>query len=148
MLPILPLDGGMTAKKILTCKIGQRRANTVLKCTSFVLCSVLCAVGAYMIYINKTNYSVMVLAVMSAANIFTQKEKYNTDYLKELMYYKNKSIHCKKKPRIVIHERNSDFRKTISQFSPNEYSIVCVIDENDNVTEWLTESKILNTFFH
>lgn len=146
MLPIIPLDGGMTVKKILTCKIGQKKSEAALKVISVILCILLCTAGAYMIYINKTNYSVMVLAVNSIANIFTQKEKYNTDYIKELMFYKNKNKSCRKRPRIVIHEKNSDLRKTIAEFGPNDYSIVCVIDENNNITDWLTEHRILNTF--
>ncbi len=147
MLPVIPLDGGMTAKKILSCKIGVKSAENVMKVISFIMCILLFTGGALLILKNRTNYSVFVLALTAAANIFTQGEKYNTDYIKELIFYKNKNSAHKKHPQLVLHDKNSDLRTTAMKFNPNKYSVVCVIDENNNISEWLTEEKILNSFF-
>ena len=41
ILPILPMDGGIITKKILTARVGYRKSEKILKCTSFILISIL-----------------------------------------------------------------------------------------------------------
>ena len=147
MLPILPLDGGMLTKRILTYFYGEAKAKNIMIFISVLLCMILFAIGTYLIYINSFNYSVIVLSAMTGANIFTQKEKYSVDYTKELMYYSSKKADEKKRVRLILHHSGSDIRKAVSEFRPSDYSLVCVIDDNDNITELLTEKKVLNSLF-
>ena len=147
MLPILPLDGGILTKRILTYYFGEEFAKKILITVSVIICFILIFFGIYLIYINSFNYSVIVLAFMTASSLFTQKEKYNIDYTNELIYYSSKKTFDKKAINIILHDKNKDIRDTVKKFRPNNYSLVCLVDENENITDILTEKKILNSMF-
>lgn len=147
MLPILPLDGGILAKRILTYYLGEITAKKILIFITVIICLALFSTGIYLIYINSFNYSVIVLAFMTASSLFTQKEKYNVDYTNELIYYSSKKAFDKKNIRIILHDKNKDIRSSVKKFRPNNYSLVCLVDENENITDILTEKKILNSLF-
>ena len=71
ILPILPMDGGILMKKILTARVGRRRSEIILKCTSFVLILFLILIQCYLLIKNKFNFSILLAVVFLTGNIFT-----------------------------------------------------------------------------
>lgn len=145
MLPIKPLDGGMLAERFFTYKFGEKVSGKIMIFLSFIICAILFILGYFLVLKNKFNYSVIVIAALTLGNIFTQKEKYDIDYLKELIYHCEKKNISKKRIRFVAHNKNSDLRLAAKAFRPQDYSIVCIIDENGNICDFLTEKKVLRS---
>lgn len=141
MLPILPLDGGIILKKLIACRLGNRSAEKITRVISAFLASAMTLFGAYVVYVTKFNFSVLFLAVFLVGSIFTQSEKYNIDFVKELMYYKNKP---RKRVRLLIADVSENPRKTAERFIPGKYSVVCMTDKNGEIKEILTETQIVD----
>lgn len=145
MLPIVPLDGGILLRRILTFRYGKKTASVCMAFTSVILCIILSGIGIYFICKNTFNYSVIVLAALAIGNLFGQSEKYDIEYTKELMFYSDKKNPDKMKVKVVLHRAGTDLRLAASSFCPSDYSIVCVMDENNNIKEWLSEQKVLSS---
>lgn len=141
LLPALPLDGGIILKKILVHKFGSGPAVNILRFFSAVTALFLLILGAYAIYATEFNFSVLLLVILISGNIFTQKEKYNLDYIKELMFYTNKS---KKRAAVKAADASASAREIIKSFDFGKYNIVFLIDENGKIKKTLTETEIVN----
>lgn len=141
LLPALPLDGGIILKKILIHNFGSGAAINILRIFSAVTAFFMLLLGAYIVYATEFNFSVLLLAVLIAGNIFTQKEKYNLDYIKELMFYTKKS---KKRTTVKAADISASERDIIKSFDFGKYNIVFIIDENGKIKKTLTETEIVN----
>lgn len=141
LLPAMPLDGGIILKKILVHKIGSNAAIAALRAVSVITAVIMLLLGAYTVYITGFNFSVLLLAVLIMGNIFTQKEKYNLDYIKELMFYKNKS---KKHAVIKAVDASKTEREIAKSFDFGKYNIVFLIDGDGKIKNTLTETEIMN----
>lgn len=142
MLPVMPLDGGIIARKILSYRIGNKKCNKVMKAVSLTIVVILSAVGIYFFSFGKFNYSIVFLCVFLICNIIMSKEKYNIDFLKELLYYKeNKNLD--KKVKIVAAAENSDLKKIASDFTGSCYYVVFFVNNRGKITEMLTETEII-----
>lgn len=141
MLPITPLDGGIVLKKLLMYRMGYRMAGRVMTAVSAVIDAGLFALGAYVLYVTRFNYSVLFLAVFLLGNIFTQKEKYNVDYVKELMFYKDKTS---KRVRHHIENAETDYRQAAKHFNGGSYSVVYFLGNNGKIDRIMTEGEIMD----
>lgn len=141
LLPALPLDGGIILKKVLMHKFGNNAAITILRLFSSAAALLLLIFGAYVVYVTEFNFSVLLLAVLISGNVFTQKEKYNLDYIKELMFYKDKS---KKRTIIKAADASASERDIVKLLDFGKYNIIFLIDENGKIRNTLTETEIVN----
>ena len=141
LLPTSPLDGGIILKKILAYKIGTKKASKVTTVISVIMSLLLVFLGIYIVYITKYNYSVLMLSVLLIGNIFTQKEKYNFDYIKELMFYKNKS---RKHVSVKVADENATPREISKLFDFGKYSIVFQTDNSGKIKNIVTETEIID----
>lgn len=141
MLPIVPLDGGVILKKIIMYRIGYKAAQRLMLVISCIFTGVLCVMGIYLIYINNTNFSVILLTAFMIGNIFTQKEKYNIDFIREVIFYNDK-----KKQRVKIYAAESE--ESLSDISLNfnmqNFYIVFFMDKHGKINRIMTETEILN----
>ncbi|MCX7715687.1 MAG: hypothetical protein N2171_08180 [Clostridia bacterium] len=145
MLPIVPLDGGTIIKKILMHKIGFKRAQTVMKSISAILAACMAALAAALIYQSKFNFSIVFLCVFLIANIFTQKEKYNMDFINELMFYKEKCINYKnKKIKFILAKKDDNIRKLAENFTRSSFFIIFLLDNDGKVDDILTENELMD----
>ncbi len=141
LLPAVPLDGGIIMKKILTNFFGFKTARRVMTAISVCLAAALLTAGGYIIYVTRCNYSVMLLSALVIGNVFTQKEKYNPDYMKELMFYKNKK---KKKVSVVVADKEiSDFALS-KRLDFGRYNVVFKVDKKGKIADIITELEIMN----
>lgn len=143
MLPVLPLDGGVILKKIIMYKKGFKYAQNVMTAVSVILICALLAAGAYFVYANNMNPSILILTIFMAGNIFTQREKYNIDFIREIIFYKNKNY--KNKPVKIYAVSSSESYSDISlKFDMQNFYIVFFIKAGGEIDDILTETEILN----
>ena len=141
MLPVTPLDGGVILKKLLALRMGSRAASRVMRVISVIPAAALFIAGSYAAYVTKFNFSVLLLSVFLFGSIFSQSEKYNIDFVKELMYYKSKP---RKHARLLVADKSDVPRKIAEKFIPGKYSIVCVTDNDGAIDDILTETQIID----
>lgn len=141
LMPVYPLDGGCVVKRMLSGRLGSIRAAKIMRCSGAVFAAGFAALGIYAVYATGYNYSVLLLAAFMAGNLFTQREKYNTEYIRELMFYREKPLH---RTRLIAAREGEDPRQTAKAFVPGKFGIVCMIDENGRVREWRTEREVID----
>lgn len=142
MLPVFPLDGGVILKKIISYKTGAYFAEKIMRIVSIVITAILIVLLGYSVYIRNFNYSALFFAVFLIANIFTQKEKYNADAVKEVLMYKQKK-YGNKKVRFKLCTSGCDLHKLIKEFRADSFYILIVLDEKGRIDEFLTEREIM-----
>lgn len=140
MLPIMPLDGGCIAEKLLTYSLGGKRAGAIIKGVTAILTALVFALGVYVAAATGYNYSVILLGVFLVGNLFTQRKKYNTEYVRELMFYRNKPLKRVKLSAAYDYENDRDI---VKRFIPKNYNIVCKIDKNGRIKELKSEREMI-----
>ena len=144
MLPILPLDGGVIVKKILAHRLGTKTAQRLMQGVSAVLIAGLCVFGGYLIYQNRFHASITFLVVFLLGNIFCSREKYQIDFVKELMFYKEKGQRYNHQTvKTMLMKKGSDCRKVAEHFTTGSYYVVFCVDEKGRIDELLTETQIM-----
>ena len=141
ILPILPLDGGIIVKKVLTHIFDFRIAQNILLFLSVIFILTIFSVEIISSYNSGINYSVIMMLFFLIGNIFTQREKYNIDFINELMFYQKKKYG---KGEIIIVSENSDYKTVAKRFKKNNYSIIMTINEDGEISKILTETQIIN----
>lgn len=142
LLPILPLDGGVILKKIIMYKKGYRFAHNCMLITGGIMTAILVIISIYLVWLNKFNYSVVMLAVFMLGNIFTQKEKYNVDFVREIINYKNKSQ--SKTVKVYVMQEHTNLSDISLSFNMQNYYIVFFVNKNGEIVKIMTETEILN----
>jgi len=143
IMPIYPLDGGVVLKKIIAYKTGDDTAVNIMRVIGVLFTAVLTIFFIFYMMKYGFNYSMLFMDIFLIANIFTQKEKYNADLLKEVMFYRKKG-YGNKKPKLVICGKNDDKYSVIKKFRNDSFYIIALLDENENVDEFLTETEYID----
>ena len=141
MLPIYPLDGGIILKKLLSYFWGNKAANKIMLIISSVLVAGFVFLSIYFIYITEFNFSVIFLTVFLLCSMFTQNEKYDVDFVKELMFYNSKS---KNKLKHILVNENEDYRKIVERFCNNRYAIVYLENDDGEITKIMSEREVVD----
>jgi stage IV sporulation protein FB len=141
MLPALPLDGGIILKKILARAIGEKKSMNIMRKITVIISLMLAACGAYVLFITKMNFSVLLFSLIMAGNALSQGEKYDADFVRELMFYSKK-----KKDKIKhIVTRERDCSVLAENLDKNRYTVIYITDENGKIEDILTEEGIINS---
>ena len=74
-------------------------------------------------------------------NLFTGKEKYNVDILRELAFYDRKI--SKHKTRVLVARKGENLRELLKEFTNNCYNILVFIGENGEIEEIMSEEKVI-----
>lgn len=141
MLPAVPLDGGIILRKILMYRCGYKQAEKFMRVISGVLSALILLLGIAVLYRTGFNFSMLLFSALLIGNIFTQKEKYNIDFVKELMF------HTKKKNNRVKHiitNQANDYIGMAEQFNIGSYNVVYITDKDGQIKDTLTETQIIN----
>ena len=142
MLPLPPLDGGMLVKRIISRRYGQKTAEKICVIMSAVFGGALLLLGIYIAIESRYNYSLVLFSLLILGNIFTQREKYDIDFIGELMYYSNKS---KKRVCHITSPEGESVYKIASRFRPDSFNVVYITDTKGKIKNTLTETQILDS---
>lgn len=140
MLPAIPLDGGVILKKCLMYRFGSNLAKRIMTVISAVIAAAVTMLGIYVIYYTKMNFSIFLFALLMIGNMFTQSEKYNVDFVKELMFHNKKK---KDKIKHIIANEDKDYREIAKDFDMHSYSIVYLTNKEEGIERILTEGQIM-----
>ncbi len=146
MLPVTPLDGGVLLKKIITYFSTDKKAKNIMKFLSVSICIVLLVVCIYGIIISKLNFSLVIMIIFLFGSIFTGQEKYNTDFVRELIFSDNKNH--KRKINHIIAQIDEEPRNIVEKFSNNKYNIVYLVDNCGKICNTYTQKQIVDKLLH
>ena len=141
MLPVYPLDGGVLLKKISAYFLGQRASKIIMTVISSIFITALLLLGIYTVYVTEFNFSVMLLTAFLICSLFTQNEKYDVDFVRELMFYKNKS---KNRIKNIIASEKESLEQLAKKFTDKSYSLVFFENEKGEITKIMSETEIMN----
>ncbi len=148
LLPIIPMDGGIVLKKILSRMIGSRQAEKILKLSSVVFITILIIFELILFIKSKFNFSILIASIFLTGNIFTNKEKYHIDFTKELLFYKNKNKKQIKKVITYLIKENEDYKEVAKNFAQGKHYLIFKENNKGKVKEVLTEREIIEKIFN
>lgn len=144
MMPIIPLDGGIVLKKIIMSKTSYKKAERIMMAVSSLFVLGIIAAG-FRFFMAEHNFSILFLLLFILGNIFTQKEKYNIDFIKELMFYHEKGKQYQKQNvRLLTAGKNDNLRLLAKNFNIRDFFIVFLLNTNGEIDDILTETQIIN----
>lgn len=139
MLPILPLDGGQLAEYILSSRLGYKNAGIIMKISS-ALASALLVLMLWRY--GQLNLNTVTFCLFIIGGIFTQKEKYSRDLVRELTLAAD-ARKCARGDLLVV---NKDYpmRSLIKKFNPSKGAIVVFTDKNGAIVRTATDVQIVS----
>ncbi len=141
ILPVAPLDGGIILKKIIAKSFGYRAARRCVRILSALVAAALIITEVMAAYRVGINYSVLLLIAFLVGNIFTQSEKYDIDFVNELMFNgKKRSPNA----RVFVMYDDGDYRKIAKSFRRGNYGIVIRVNSAGEIVETLTEQQVID----
>lgn len=142
LLPVLPMDGGMIAKRLLAYKFGHKNSVRILRTVSALIITALILFEAYLAFASRFNFSVVFVSLFLLGNVLTGREKYSPDFLRELMYsgYRGGKI---KKAKTYIVRDDASYRNLAENFAQGSRYVVFKEDENGKITEAVTDREII-----
>lgn len=143
LIPIGPMDGGIIVKKILQRKMGYSKANKIINIVSIIMILGLVLFEIFLIRISQFNFSIIFICVFLIGNIFTNKEKYQINFIKEMMYYKQKDNFKIKKVKCIQIKNDANYKDLVKTFSEGNAYIIFKENKNGKINEILTEKEIV-----
>lgn len=137
LLPIMPLDGGIILKRILSYKTGKTMAEHVLTAISIILSVLFLAAALFGLYMRQINISMFIMSVFLLGNAVTGKELYDIDFISGLSGKKRTN-----KVRFVLVDDNHTMLDAAKTVSP-AYTTIAVT-ENKGEYRLLSEEEIIN----
>ncbi|MCH5210319.1 MAG: site-2 protease family protein [Oscillospiraceae bacterium] len=141
MLPALPLDGGIILRRFLMSRYGYKSAMRIMKFITAIVAAWLIFLGVGAVMKIRFNFSLLLFAMLLVGNIFTQREKYDVDFVRELMFHKKKN---KRKIHHLVVNDGSDPREIADKFSAGSYNIIYLTDSEGKISDTLTETQVIN----
>lgn len=142
ILPIMPLDGGMIMFRIFASRFGNTSARRILNIVSFSLASLFTSFAFAAAINGEINLSMVIMALFLLGNIVTSKEKYNADFVAAMSGAEKKTNNVK----IVLLENESDTLPAIKAVSPMYTVFGAVLDDENRVKRFMTESEMMDAF--
>lgn len=82
LLPVMPLDGGHIAMRIIRAVFGIKKGTAISNILSLIICCIMTAFGIYAVILCR-NYTFLILCSLLWGNLFLLSKQYNRDYLDE-----------------------------------------------------------------
>lgn len=147
ILPITPMDGGMVMKRILSDKFGNKVANRILFIIKIVFLSILSILEIILVIYSRNNIRLIFVLVFLLGNLFTNESKYNMNFLKELLYIKNKSKKDIIKVNLLEVKENFIPQKVAEYFSIEKNYIIYIKNSVGKIVGIKTEEEIIDEIF-
>ncbi len=144
LLPILPMDGAVVLKKILTGGVGYRPGECILKIISVILIIVIFVAEMFLIIKGSFNFTFLFAMIFLTANIFTNKEKYHIDFVKELIYINRKDKKEIKNVKAILIKDGASYKNVAKKFSRLSNYIILRENQNGEIYDIVTEKYIID----
>lgn len=144
MLPVMPLDGAVVAKRIISDKIGVRTAEKVLRYVSVMLVMLMISAEILFALKGSFNFPIVFVMIFLTANIFTNTEKYSMNFVKELIYNKSKRKKDFTKAEVCLVNEDYDERRLAERFNASKSYIIFKKNKKGNISSILSEEEIID----
>ena len=144
MLPVMPLDGAVVLKRIISDKIGVSAAGKILRYSSIMLILLMISAETLFVVKESFNFTIIFVTIFLTANIFTNTEKYNINFVKELIYIRSKRKKDFTKAEVCLVNEDYDDRKIVEQFNASKSYIIFKKNERGNISSILSEEEIID----
>ena len=144
LIPVLPLDGGRMMKSILVLKLGYIRAYTLMLRFSKPVVAALLVTAFCLFFQSGFNFSLILVSAFLLQNLSTEQKLLSHIALREILENPTKL-----KERTLLPAKTFCASETASAsvllklLSYDYFCIINVIDENNHITNILTETHIL-----
>ena len=143
MLPIVPMDGGIIMKKILSYILGSRNAAKIMTVCSVFLITALVFAETYITLHYRFNFNIFFVMIFLTGNIFTVREKYHVDFVKELMNYKCKDDFKFKRVKTYLLKDAESSRRLAECFAQGRHYVIFCENKDGKICEICTEREII-----
>ncbi len=140
LLPVLPLDGGIILKRVLSYRLGAYAARRVLTLTSALLACAFAGAAAAGVYFGRIDLSVTAMALFLFGNMLTSREKYDVDFIIAASGAKKNS----NRVRMVVVDGSNSLLKAAKTLSPSCTTIAAVTGDDGSIKELLGEREIVD----
>lgn len=148
LVPALPLDGGRLYRAYRSRRIGYRRATGEAVRVGRAFAVLMVVGGIVGVYVGVTGITLPVLGlfVFSAAEKESARAAYVfTAYLSRRH---DASVEARGgEARTLIARRETAVKEVLEQFVPGVYHIVCIVDADGRLGEFVSEKDVLACFF-
>lgn len=145
LIPALPLDGGRIMRAFLTKKIGALRAYNFAVKISFIPISLLLGISVYGLLTKSFNFSLILISAFLLGNLCLEQNNISKNVLNEFLGYKIKLEKGKlTHSRIITAHQSTPARHILKMLSYDKYYIVCVVNDDLQITKILTEGEIVS----
>lgn len=142
MLPIMPLDGGMILKKYLNYQFGYDAGKKVMSVISAFMIMVVLFCCGMLLYIGRFNSSLCIFLAFIIGNVLVSKEKYNQNFLKELMWARRDKIKPYK-AKVIGADENVDELEIVKKFCPSRNYFVVICDCENRVKKVMSDQEVV-----
>ena len=145
LIPALPLDGGRILKSLLTSQFGAIRAFSILIKLSRVIIGLLFAFVLGLIFINRFNFSLVLICAFLLQNLSFEEQAISTLAFREIISAKQKADFCETlRPKVLCMPEERSASSLLKHLSYDRFCLVCRMDKDFNISGILTEVQILN----
>ncbi|MBS7298399.1 MAG: hypothetical protein KIG65_04895 [Eubacteriales bacterium] len=137
MLPVLPLDGGRITEAIMLKFYNAKACRTTMIVISAILSL---AISGLLIIYGELNINTFTLMIFMVGNCIMSKEKYNRDYLRELMLTKKIKT---KRAQLLIVEKPFDMKELLNYFSPRKHTAVFISNTKGEIIDVKSDKEVI-----
>lgn len=128
ILPIIPLDGGMIIKRVISYKYGLSMAENIIKTISICLALLFFSMSVYEFYNGNINLSMFIMSLFLVGNALTAKELYSCELITGI----NRIKKTNKVKLVLIDDSHTKARAT-REISPSYTTIAAVVDKEGQI---------------
>ena len=140
ILPVVPLDGGMIALRLISHYTGRKRAKIILNLFSVSIGLIFLSIALYLMYVGSINISLFIISVLLIGNVLTSKELYDYDFIGAISIGKKNT----NKTNFVIISPDYTISEAVKNISPAYTTIGVEMDYNGKIKRFITEKEMVN----
>lgn len=144
LLPILPLDGGRVLRCVLIKKYGYIRAMSITLSVTKAFSVVLIFLGAFLLWLTKFNFSVLLIGSFLVANITEERKNANLIIMKDILYSRKKLAQKGVTDAGVIAvSQDESAKKVLLKLTYDKYFLIHIIDRDMKLKHIVTETELI-----
>lgn len=138
LLPVMPLDGGVIMKRIMSYKAGRRAAERIMRILSVILSALFALAALLSLYFGVINPSMFIMSLFLLGNLLTARELYNVELINALTGERKRT----NRARLVIIDDSHTISEAADIISPAYTTIAVRLSADGQITELMSEREL------
>lgn len=147
LLPGLPLDGGRVWRAARSRQLGYAQATREAYNVALLLSILLFVMGGCALWAGYPHFGILVLGVFLCVSAWTGRRDISMDTIR---FLDSKRRYGQPRPELVralAARSTSSIKEVVTQFAPDRYHMVYVLDSEGSVGTILEEEELLDAVF-